>query len=293
MQVFKFLVPEDGPHRVGRFLLRHGFSRQALTKAKFADGMILVNHHRRYSGFKLQAGDEVIFLPATEAHNERLRPCAKPVDIVFETKQYLVLNKPAGLLSVPAHRAPSDSVVNRLLAYFQPDQPDAVPHVVTRLDRDTSGLMLVAKTAIAHARFSQYHKDIFIKKYRALVHGSFETTSGLIDQPIGQLLASVKHAVMLTGKPAQTRYQVLHQTESAAQVELQLLTGRTHQIRVHLAYLGHPLFGDQLYGKPDGFGRQALNCCELQFPDPFTKAPVQLKIPDPADMQELLKKCLL
>lgn len=167
------------------------------------------------------------------------------------------------------------------------------PHVITRLDRDTSGLVLVGKNAVAHARFSKLGKEKFIKKYHAIVYGNFTETelTGLINQPIGKKGSGVKRAVVADGKKAQTQYQVLKQVPGASLIQLRLLTGRTHQIRVHMAYLGHPLYGDPLYGIKDGFKRQALNCFYLNFPDSFNHDQLQtVEVSDPLDMQELWRK---
>lgn len=169
------------------------------------------------------------------------------------------------------------------------DRKKLKPHVITRLDRDTSGLVLVGKNSVAHARFSKMGKDCFIKKYHAIVHGNFskEQETGIINAPIGKLDAGVKRGVVANGQRSITKYRVLDQVNGASLVELQLLTGRTHQIRVHMQYLGHPLYGDLLYGIKDNFERQALNCFYLKFDDPFSKCKQEITISEPADM-----KCL-
>ena len=132
-------------------------------------------------------------------------------------------------------------------------------------------------------------KDCFIKKYHAIVHGNFnkEQETGIINAPIGKLDAGVKRGVVANGQRSITKYRVLDQVNGASLVELQLLTGRTHQIRVHMQYLGHPLYGDLLYGIKDNFERQALNCFYLKFDDPFSKCKQEITISEPADM-----KCL-
>lgn len=137
-------------------------------------------------------------------------------------------------------------------------------------------------------------KEKFIKKYHAIVHGNFaqDELEGLIDQPIGKIDSGVKRGVIPDGKPAQTEYRVLNQIPGASLVELRLLTGRTHQIRVHMSYLGHPLYGDPLYGIKDEFSRQALNCFYLNFPDPFGNKDKTIEIKDPSDMQDLWQKLI-
>lgn len=276
---------------MGPFLLKNGFSRQALTKAKHHGGAIYVNHQRRFASYRLKRGDQVLFLTGQEKRNPWLKSSHRPLTIVKETANYLVVNKDAGVLSIPSRYEDDDALVNRALGYFSEKGDSASrPHVITRLDRNTSGLVLIGKNAVAHARFSRLPKDQFVKKYRAVVHGNFApaASSGLIDQPIGRANASVKRMVRPDGKRAITTYQVIKQVPGASLLELRLFTGRTHQIRVHLAYLGHVLFGDHLYGADDRFPRQALNCNFLAFPDPFAAGEkVRLRVAEPADMQAL------
>ncbi|BDR60221.1 RluA family pseudouridine synthase [Lactobacillus xylocopicola] len=289
MTLYKLVVQDKKPRKLGAFLVKNGFSKQAINDAKNHQGLLLVNHKRRYTSFQLQRGDEVIFVPGKEKTNPWLRPISAQVEIIAENTNYLVVNKPAGLLSIPS-RYDDDALVNRVLSYFAQNKvPDAKPHVVTRLDRNTSGLVLIGKNAIAHARFSKLSKADFVKKYYAIVHGNFAAgkTNGIVDAPIGRVGTAVLRGVQSDGKQAVTAYRVLDQLPGVSLVELRLYTGRTHQIRVHLQYLNHPLFGDPLYGITDEFNRQALHCFYLAFPDPFTGQPVELEIPAASDMQQL------
>lgn len=293
MTLFKLRVKEKDPKKLGSFLLKNGFSRQALNKSKHHHGQIFVNHKRRYTSYTLKVGDEVLFLTGEEKKNPWLKPSNGDLDIVLETKDYLVINKEAGVLSIPSRYEDDDALVNRLMGYFaRKNEKDLKPHVVTRLDRNTSGLVLIGKNAIAHARFSKIGKQDFIKKYHAIVHGNFDENelSGVIDAPIGKKGTGVKRSVIAGGQTAQTEYHVLKQVLGASLVELRLLTGRTHQIRVHMSYLGHPLYGDDMYGAEDDFNRQALNCFYLKFPDPFSDKTQEIKIADPKDMNNLWDK---
>lgn len=291
MTIFKLIVKEKDPKKLGSFLLKNGFSRQALNKSKHHEGGIYVNHKRRYTNYHLQTGDEVIFLTGKEKENHWLKPSANPLSIIKETKNYMIVNKEAGVLSIPSRYEDDDALVNRVLGYFAKQNKKSLkPHVITRLDRDTSGLVLIGKNAVAHARFSKLSKTSFIKKYHAIVHGNFDENqlTGVINASIGKKGSGVKRSVIVNGKAAQTEYKVLQQVPGASLVELRLLTGRTHQIRVHMQYLGHPLYGDRLYEANDNFTRQALNCFYLKFPDPFAdQKEVEIKIKDPLDMQNL------
>lgn len=270
--------------------MKNGFSKKAINDAKNCNGLILVNHKRRYTNYRLRLGDEIIFVPGKEKPNPWLCPSDKPLKIVRETTNYLVVNKPAGILSIPS-RYDDNALVNRVLGYFSNKNIVGVkPHVITRLDRGTSGLVLIGKNAIAHARFSKIDKNSFVKKYHAIVHGNFAESelSGVVDQPIGRESDALKRSICANGKRALTAYRVIAQVAGASLVELRLYTGRTHQIRLHMQYLGHPLFGDPLYGVEDEFKRQALNCFYLAFPDPFlADNEVQISTPDAVDMQKL------
>lgn len=293
MAIFKLKVLAEDPMQLGSFLLHNGFSKQEVVRAKAHHGMILVNHRRRYTNYYLKEGDEVIFVSGQETKNPWLKPSKESLPLVKEDQYYLVINKPAGVLSIPSRYEDDDAIVNRIIGKFQDSSsPIIKPHVITRLDRDTSGLMLVGKNAIAHARFSKIDKNRFIKKYHAIVHGNFSEheLSGLIDAPIGKIDDGVKRTVISTGQSAQTEYCVLQQVPGASLVELRLLTGRTHQIRVHMAHIGHILFGDELYGANDKFPRQALNCCYLAFEDPFDRQNRIFEIADPTDMTSLWQK---
>ncbi|MDF7672333.1 RluA family pseudouridine synthase [Lactobacillus sp. ESL0701] len=290
MTLFKLKFTSKSPKKLGAFLMNNGFSKQAINNAKNHAGLILVNHKRRYTSYQLHDGDEIIFVPGQEKTNPWLRPSDKPLVQVKETANYLVVNKPAGVLSIPSRYEDDDALVNRALGYFAKNkQQEVKPHVITRLDRDTSGLVLIGKNPIAHARFAKLSKDDFVKKYHAVVHGNFaaDDLSGMIKAPIGQRNGTVVRQVDPTGQSAATEYRVLEQVKGASLVELRLFTGRTHQIRVHLQSIGHPLFGDPLYGVADNFTRQALNCYYLAFLDPFLDQQVEIKIPEPLDMQEL------
>lgn len=293
MTLFKLIVQTKAPKQLGAFLMKNGFSKKAVTDAKNNGGLILVNHKRRYTNFMLHPQDEVIFVPGKEKVNPWLQPSYQPIDIIRDTSDYLVINKPAGVLSIPS-RYDDNALVNRVLGYFdQQRMQECKPHVITRLDRDTSGIVLMGKNSIAHARFSKLTKDDFVKKYHALVHGNFksEEMRGTIKLPIGSKNETVKRFIDPNGKKAVTAYQVLKQAPGISLVELRLYTGRTHQIRLHMQSLGHPLFGDPLYGIKDDFDRQALNCFYVSFPDPFAaNKRVQIRIPDPQDMQQLWHK---
>lgn len=289
MQYFKMIFENETPQQLGRFLLKNGFSHRAIINSRHHGGMMLVNHKRRYSKYLLKKGDEIIFILGNEKKNQFLKPTNLPVNIIKETKDYLIVNKPAGVLSIPSRYEDDTAIVNRLLHYFKKQHLTTKPHVITRLDKDTSGLVLVGKNAVAHDRFSRLDRDELVKKYHAIVHGNFSAAelSGQIDKAIGKKDNTVKRYIVADGQKAVTDYQVLDQVKGASLVELRLLTGRTHQIRVHMQAIGHPLFGDPLYGIKDDFKRQALNCFLLKYQDPFSQENIKIEISEPQDMQKL------
>lgn len=293
MQYFKLTFIHQTPQKLGRFLLKNGFSKRAITNSNHHGGMIFVNHKRRYTSYTLHEGDEVIFLLGKEKENQWLKPSSNPINIILEKHDYLIVNKPAGVLSIPSRYEDNDALVNRVLYYFKKqDLNELKPHIITRLDRDTSGLVLIGKNPVAQARFSDLSKENMVKKYHAIVHGNFseKELSGRIDKPIGKKDNSVKRYIVENGQKSITDYRVIAQKKDAAFIELRLLTGRTHQIRVHMQSIGHPLYGDPVYGLNDSFARQALNCCLLEYNDPFSKHNEKVEISDPSDMDKLWKK---
>ena len=219
-----------------------------------------------------------------------------PLDIMYQDADLLVLNKPAGLVVHPASGHADDTLVNALLAHV----PDLAgiggvqrPGIVHRLDKDTSGLLLVAKHDAAHqALQAQFKARSVDKVYLALVEGHVSPPRGRIDAPIGRDPRDRKKmAVATSGRPAQTEYRVLEILDDVALVEVNLLTGRTHQIRVHLASIGYPIVGDRLYGRRKsrhGLGRQFLHAWRLAFNLPGSGERVTFTAPVPDDLRALL-----
>lgn len=219
-----------------------------------------------------------------------------PLDIVYQDTDLLVLNKPAGLVVHPANGHADDTLVNALLAHV----PDLAgiggvqrPGIVHRLDKDTSGLLLVAKNDAAHHHLQAQFKARSVDKvYLALVEGHVSPPRGLIDAPIGRDPRDRKKmAVATSGRPAQTEYRVLETLDDTSLVEANLLTGRTHQIRVHLASIGYPIVGDRLYGRRKSrhtLSRQFLHAWRLAFDLPSSGERVTFTAPLPEDLQELL-----
>lgn len=225
---------------------------------------------------------------------------AIPVPIVYEDPYLLVVDKPAGLVVHPAPGHPSGTLVNALLERLAPTGTDPAasalrPGIVHRLDKDTSGLMVVARDeATLTSLAAQMKERRTVKRYLALVEGHMPVPEGAIEAPIGrdprrrQRMALVSAAA--GGREARTRFRVLREARGRSLLELQLETGRTHQIRVHLAAVGHPVVGDQTYGRPQAPHppRQFLHAARLEFAHPATGAWMVFDAPLPADLAAFL-----
>jgi 23S rRNA pseudouridine1911/1915/1917 synthase len=238
----------------------------------------------------------------TPAHNE---PQDIPLNIVFEDEHLLVVDKPAGLVVHPAAGNLDRTLVNALLHYCGGSLSGiggvARPGIVHRIDKDTSGLLVVAKTDVAHEGLAkQLAAHSVDRRYLAIVDGVPKASEGKVDAPLARSATNRKKIAVVEasrGKRAVTHWRRLTMLKDAALVECRLETGRTHQVRVHMASIGHPLIGDPIYGrsgKTHGkllnelqFGRQALHAAELGFTHPVTKHRLSFSSPMPSDMQEL------
>jgi 23S rRNA pseudouridine1911/1915/1917 synthase len=261
-------------------------------------GKIRVNNRPGKPSYILKDGD-VINLTPIEQKELEIEAEAIPLDIIYEDEYLVVVNKPSNMIVHPTGKIRSGTLVNALLYHCQ-DSLSGIggvirPGIVHRLDKDTSGLMVVAKNDLAHLDLSKQIKEHQVtKKYIALVHGNLKDDSGIIDAPIGRSLKNRKKmAVTEEGRSreAVTQFKVLKRFSDYTLIEATLRTGRTHQIRVHLAFIGYPIVGDQLYGyKKQGLNidRQALHSHILGFLHPSSKKYMEFSAPLPQDMQELI-----
>ena len=264
-----------------------------------ADGKILVNERISKPGYILRAGDEVRILPdIAESPTSRAKPRPIPLDIVYEDEDLLVVNKVAGMVVHPAPGHLDDTLVNALLARYSNLQgvEGLRPGIVHRLDKDTSGLIIVAKNARSQAALiEQMKQHQVVKRYLALVEGIVSLDYGSIDAPIGR---DPRHrqqmAIMAAGsREARTHFRVLERFRRHTLLLLELETGRTHQIRVHLKAIGHPIVGDPVYGSGNTRGnlslkRQFLHACQLTFAHPTTGKVLELEAPLPEDLKTVL-----
>jgi 23S rRNA pseudouridine1911/1915/1917 synthase len=256
-----------------------------------------VNGKAEKLGYRVRTGDLVDFMMVKP---KELRAFPQKVDfeIVYRDEDIAVINKPYGLTVHPAKGHEEGTLVHGLLYYLGSSLPDMSgpdrPGIVHRLDKDTAGLMIVALNEKAHRRLTDDFRNRKISKtYHAVVKGTLKG-SGIIDEPIGRSCSDRKKmAVRTGGRPAVTRYRVLENLESHSYVEIEILTGRTHQIRVHFSYIGHPVEGDRLYSKSYGrFGLTGLALCskKISFIHPVKGAMMDFEIDLPEEMKNLLLK---
>jgi len=262
-----------------------------------AQGKIKVNGNPVKPSYILKNGD-VIDLNLPENIELKIKAEAIPLDIIYEDEYLVVVNKPADMIVHPAGKIRSGTLVNALLYRCQ-DSLSGIggvirPGIVHRLDKNTSGLMVVAKNDFAHLDLSrQIQEHQVTKKYISLVHGNMKDDSGIIDAPIGRSLKNRKKMAVTEGKnrEAITHFKVLKRFSGYTLVEATLRTGRTHQIRVHLAFIGYSIVGDQLYGRKRqglNINRQALHSYVLGFVHPESKKYMEFSAPLPQDIQELI-----
>ncbi len=246
---------------------RMGLSATLIKRVKC--GGVFLNGENVHMRAEVQNGDKIEVVFPTEK-SEGIPPIDLPLEILFEDAHVLAVCKPRNMPTHPSKGNSLPTLANAVMHYYG---KDFVFRAITRLDRDTSGIVLIAKNQLAAARLSEDMKaGRFEKLYTAVVSGVPNPADGRIDAPIRrEREGEIRRIVCDDGKRAVTDYQTLSVREDGSAVlQLSLLTGRTHQIRVHMAHIGHPLLGDFLYGEENGNGYM-LHCCKLQFPHPFSK----------------------
>lgn len=273
-------------------------SRSQISKA-FREKRILLNGKIVKAGTALAPGDTILFLPEESAPVGRPQAEDIPLHILYEDEDCLILNKERGLVVHPAPGHHGGTLVNGLLNYLGQDLDTGGeserPGIVHRIDKDTSGLLLVVKNEKFHRQMAALIKEHKVERdYRALVWGLPPVRSGLIDAPLGRdPRHRQRYAVVAGGREARTNFNVLENFSQHSELELRLETGRTHQIRVHLLYIGHPIVGDPLYiPKRETFGMngQALHAFRLRFTDPRDGLEKVFEAPLPADYLLLREK---
>ena len=251
------------------------------------NGTILVNGKQHGDArLRVHTGDELTLLWQEVSS---VVPVNLSLDILYEDETFLVVNKPAGMIVHPTHRAARDTLVHAVAGYFERRGEAAGIHPLYRLDRDTTGIVILAKSARIQHAMTKHHGQIY-REYLALVQGHLDRPSGCIDMPIARDITRANHwQVRADGRRALTEYETIASWPSYSLLKIHLLTGRTHQIRVHFAALGHPLLGDTAYdGSRETIPRQALHAWRVHFFHPDTGKEIRIEAPIPEDMHHLI-----
>lgn len=294
MRILTHTVLPEEEGRMVKGILRGSLqlSYTLLKSLKWRENAILLNGQSVHVNAIVHAGDVVSVALSERTPREDLycENTAAP-NIVYEDEDLLVLNKPAGVAMHPkADDAAAPSLAAMLTGYLG---EGSVPHFVSRLDKGTSGLLIAAKSGYVHDRLRRaLHSSELRREYRAVAVGQVTPPRGVIDAPISRADGSIiRRCVREDGLVSRTEYEVLQTTERFTLLRLRPETGRTHQLRVHMAYLGHPLAGDWLYGTEDKnlIARPALHSYELWFTQPITGQELHFTAPIPQDMQRLLE----
>lgn len=289
---------EDASQRIDRWISEKipDITRSAAQKM-ITDGAVTVNGKTVSKNYRVASGDEIrIVIP--EPAELSAEPEDIPVDIVYEDDDLLVVNKPKGMVVHPAAGNYSGTLVNALMFHCRGrlSSINGVirPGIVHRIDKNTSGLLIVAKNDSSHNKLAlQIKEHSFTREYEAVVCGRLKETEGTIDAPVGRHKTDRKKMCVteLNSKHAVTHYTVLEQYSRHAYVRLKLETGRTHQIRVHMKYIGHPVFGDDVYGTPyKGLEGQCLHARKIGFIHPSTGEYMEFESELPEYFTEVLDK---
>ena len=270
-----------------KFLAARGVSHRLMGKIRRRKGAVLVDGKKVPFGTVLHQNEQVTLVLPEE------KPVIK-IEVLYEDANWLLVAKPAGLTSVPGPSNREDTLVNRVKYYLERNgRKNVVPHIITRLDRYTSGVVLLAKHSFAQGLIDkQVSNHEFDKRYYAIVAGQITKQHGLIEAPLKRKEGENFQIVSPDGRQAVTEYWLKANLAGGSLVEVKLHTGRTHQIRVHFQSKGHPLLGDELYKGPLDMGieRQALHAYHLAFNDPFTNKRLVVEAPLPSDMKSVLAK---
>lgn len=301
MTIQNYTVNEEGEGlRIDRFLSERceGFSRSFIQKL-ISDSQVWVNEKTVKSNYKVKRGD-LLLVHIPDPLEPDIRPEEIPLDILYEDEDLLVVNKPKGMVVHPAAGHMDGTLVNAILAHCGENLSGINgvmrPGIVHRIDRDTTGALLVCKNDFAHRDLALQLKNHSIKRrYRAIVQGNIKENEGTVNAPIGRHPTDRKKMAVnrKNGREAITHYQVLERFGTATCVECRLETGRTHQIRVHMASIGHPLLGDEAYGSgknPYHLQGQALHAMVLGFVHPRSGEYMEFTAPLPDYFVELLNK---
>lgn len=290
-----YIIDEDSAGlRVEQFLRRKRYSGQNLSEIKRMPKSILVNGVHYYMRQELSKGDHLQVRICETKNSEKIPPTNLPLDIIYEDEDLLVLNKPAGMPIHPSLNNYTNSMANALAYYFQSQGKPFIFRCCNRLDRDTSGLTIVSKHLVSGSILSDMTKYREVhREYLAIARGSVTPSEGTIQAPLGRKEGTIIERTVdwEHGEDAVTHYKVVKEANGHSLVSLRLETGRTHQIRIHMKYLGYPLIGDYLYN-PDMeyMTRQALHSHHMEFTHPITGEHMSFTASLPEDMARVMQE---
>ncbi len=288
MRILTLTIQENFDGVQIKSVLRKHFSISSalMTALKVEDGITLNGVHANVTE-RVHTGDALV-LRIRETASENIVPTQMDLDILYEDEDVLAVNKPAGIPTHPSIRHYTDTLANGICAYFK-DIPFTF-RAVNRLDKDTSGIVLIAKNRFAAEALSRQIREKQIgKAYLAICYGTLPEKEGIVDAPIARDEGIIKRRISEHGQSAQTHYKVLAESEAYTLIQAEPITGRTHQIRVHMAHLGAPLYGDFLYGEEIPGSRTMLHCSTLEFSHPLTKERLRLTAPPAKDFAEQMQ----
>lgn len=273
------IKPEDSGKTIQFFLREHFYPVKIITLLKHTDNSVCLNGEPVFLNTKLSRDDKLTINYIEEDDSENIVPVDLPFKIVYEDEDIMVIDKPADMPVHPAINNFDNTLANGIAYYFASKDEHFVFRCINRLDRNTSGLLIVAKHRLSAAILSDFMKKREIhREYLALASGIFDNKKGTIDLPIGRVGDSIieRFVDFENGENAITHYEVVQEFESYSLLKIKLDTGRTHQIRVHMSHIGHPLLGDSLYNKePGNLSRQALHSHVIEFIHPITLTPMR------------------
>ena len=270
----QFTYTIRGPQMLRTFLQEQGYSKNTISAIKH-NGALIVNGQTETVRKQLQKDDIVEVHLARETASHNLVPFEKTLNVLYEDEYLLIVSKEANQNCAPSREHKHFSLVEQILGYFKQSRQNIVPHIVTRIDRNTSGIVVVAKHGFLHHLMSNIHID---KTYLCVCFGEMKS-HGIIDAPIARDPSSIiTRQVNSHGKQAITKYRRLDHVTNYSLCEIALLTGRTHQIRVHFQHIGHPIVGDDLYGGGHScYKHQLLRCFKISFMHPIYDKKIEIQ----------------
>lgn len=286
---FKYEInSKDHGRSIKDYLMNKDYSRKLIIAIKH-HGLLIINNKKVNANTLLKENDVLkVYMP-----EEKIGKCMDPedmdIDIVYEDDYMLVINKKSGIPCIPTKRHQNNTLANGIMGHYKKNNIKSTVHFVNRLDKNTSGLLIIAKSRFLHHLFTKYMDNIK-RNYLCVVEGNLYG-SGTINKNIARENdLGIKRIISDEGKVAITHYKVLKNYEDKTLIEVKLETGRTHQIRIHMSSIGHPLIGDELYGgNLDLLNRQALHCYKLEFIHPIYKENLSFQVNLPVEIEKALK----